>query len=390
VTGGVAAYKAAEILRQCQKLGAEVRVVMTPAATEFITPLTFQALSGAPVHTQLLDAEQESGMGHISLARWADVILVAPASADFIARLATGMANDLLSTLLLASEKTVMLAPAMNRAMYDDPNTQQNLNKLNGQGVIILGPGEGVQACGDIGLGRMLEPESLVASVVEHFNTGELAGLRVLLNAGPTREAIDPVRYISNHSSGKMGFALAQACVDAGAQVTLVAGPVLLDTPMGLERVDVISASEMADAVLSRSEPADIFIAAAAVADYTPAEIIDNKIKKKSAQMQLNLVKTIDVVATVAALPDAPFCVGFAAETDDLEAYAKGKLVNKSLDMIAANWVGREQGGFNSDENALSVYWNSGEQQLPSMPKLALAQQLVALIAKRYHEKNTD
>jgi len=390
VTGGVAAYKAAEILRQCQKLGAEVRVVMTPAATEFITPLTFQALSGAPVHTQLLDAEQESGMGHISLARWADVILVAPASADFIARLASGMANDLLSTLLLASEKTVMLAPAMNRAMYDDPNTQQNLNKLNGQGVIILGPGEGVQACGDIGLGRMLEPESLVASLVEHFNTGELAGLKVLLNAGPTREAIDPVRYISNHSSGKMGFALAQACVDAGAQVTLVAGPVQLETPMGLERVDVISASDMADAVLSRSEQADVFIAAAAVADYTPAEIIDNKIKKKSAQMQLNLVKTIDVVATVAALPDAPFCVGFAAETDDLEAYAKGKLVNKSLDMIAANWVGREQGGFNSDENALSVYWDSGEQQLSSMPKPALAQQLVALIAKRYHEKNTD
>ncbi|MEW5008207.1 bifunctional 4'-phosphopantothenoylcysteine decarboxylase/phosphopantothenoylcysteine synthetase [Cycloclasticus sp. 46_83_sub15_T18] len=390
VTGGVAAYKAAEILRQCQKLGAEVRVVMTPAATEFITPLTFQALSGAPVHTQLLDAEQESGMGHISLARWADVILIAPASADFIARLASGMANDLLSTLLLASEKTVMLAPAMNRAMYDDPNTQQNLNKLNGQGVIILGPGEGVQACGDIGLGRMLEPESLVASLVEHFNTGELAGLKVLLNAGPTREAIDPVRYISNHSSGKMGFALAQACVDAGAQVTLVAGPVQLEAPAGLERVDVISASEMADAVLSRSEQADIFIAAAAVADYTPAEIIDNKIKKKSAQMQLNLVKTIDVVATVAALPDAPFCVGFAAETDDLEAYAKGKLVNKSLDMIAANWVGREQGGFNSDENALSVYWDSGEQQLSSMPKPALAQQLVALIAKRYHEKNTD
>ncbi|MEW5010673.1 MAG: bifunctional phosphopantothenoylcysteine decarboxylase/phosphopantothenate--cysteine ligase CoaBC [Cycloclasticus sp.] len=390
VTGGVAAYKAAEILRQCQKLGAEVRVVMTPAATEFITPLTFQALSGAPVHTQLLDAEQESGMGHISLARWADVILIAPASADFIARLASGMANDLLSTLLLASEKTVMLAPAMNRAMYDDPNTQQNLNKLNGQGVIILGPGEGVQACGDIGLGRMLDPESLVASLVEHFNTGELAGLKVLLNAGPTREAIDPVRYISNHSSGKMGFALAQACVDAGAQVTLVAGPVQLEAPAGLERVDVISASEMADAVLSRSEQADIFIAAAAVADYTPAEIIDNKIKKKSAQMQLNLVKTIDVVATVAALPDAPFCVGFAAETDDLEAYAKGKLVNKSLDMIAANWVGREQGGFNSDENALSVYWDSGEQQLSSMPKPALAQQLVALIAKRYHEKNTD
>jgi len=389
VTGGIAAYKAAEILRQCQKLGAEVRVVMTPAATKFIAPLTFQALSGLPVHTQLLDAEEEAGMGHINLARWADVVLVAPASADFIARLASGMANDLLTTLLLATEKTVMLAPAMNRAMYDDLHTQKNLSKLKSHGVTILGPDEGVQACGEVGLGRMLEPDSLVHSLVEYFNTGELAGLNVLLNAGPTREAIDPVRYISNHSSGKMGFALAQACVDAGAHVTLVAGPVHLDTPAGLERVDVVSANDMAEAVLSKTNHSDIFIAAAAVVDYTPLEVIDNKIKKNSQQMQLELVKTTDILATVAALPKPPFCVGFAAETDNLEAYAKGKLVNKSLDMIAANWVGQAGSGFNSDENALSVYWNSGEQQLESMPKPALARELVALIAKRYHEKNT-
>jgi len=290
---------------------------------------------------------------------------------------------------LLAAETTVMLAPAMNRAMYDDLNTQKNLSKLESHGVVILGPGEGVQACGDVGLGRMLEPESLVQSLVEHFNTGELAGLNVLLDAGPTREAIDPVRYISNHSSGKMGFALAQACVDAGANVTLVAGPVNLSTPAGLARVDVVSAKEMAEAVLSRAEQSDIFIAAAAVADYTPVEVTDNKIKKNAQDMQLALVKTTDIVATVAALPEPPFCVGFAAETDDLEAYAKGKLANKSLDMIAANWVGRADSGFNSDDNALSVYWSNGSQELGSMPKPALARELVALIAKRYHEKNT-
>ena len=389
VTGGVAAYKAAEILRQCQKMGAEVRVVMTPSATEFITPLTFQALSGSPVHTQLLDAEQEAGMGHIHLARWADAILVAPASANFIARLASGMANDLLTTLLLATEKPVLLAPAMNRAMYDDSNTQKNIAKLKSQGVSIIGPGEGVQACGDVGLGRMLEPETLVSALVEHFNTGELAGVTVLLNAGPTREAIDPVRYISNHSSGKMGFALAQACVDAGAQVTLVAGPVQIETPAGLERIDVVSAKEMTQAVLSRVAQADVFVAAASVVDYTPAAVVDNKIKKNAPQMQLGLVKTLDILATVACAPAAPFCVGFAAETDNLEEYAKGKLSNKSLDMIAANWVGQEGSGFNSDTNALSVYWEDGGQQLETKPKPALARELVKLIAKRYHEKNT-
>lgn len=389
VTGGIAAYKAAEILRQCQIMGAEVRVVMTPAATEFITPLTFQALSGSPVHTQLLDAEEEAGMGHINLARWADVILVAPASADFIARFASGMADDLLTTLLLASEKTVMLAPAMNRAMFDDLNTQKNIRQLESQGVIILGPAEGVQACGEVGMGRMLEPEALADAVAEHFQTGELAGLNVLLNAGPTREAIDPVRYISNHSSGKMGFSLAQACVEAGAHVTLVAGPVHIPTPSGVERIDVISANEMAKAVMSKSKQADIFIASAAVVDYTPVEIADNKIKKSASEMQLTLVKTTDILTNVATEDESTFCVGFAAETDNLEVYAKDKLERKSLDMIAANWIGRDSGGFNSEYNALSVYWENGFQELDSMPKPELARELVALIAKRYHEKNT-
>ncbi len=389
VTGGIAAYKAAEILRQCQIMGAEVRVVMTPAATEFITPLTFQALSGSPVHTQLLDAEEEAGMGHINLARWADVILVAPASADFIARFASGMADDLLTTLLLASEKTVMLAPAMNRAMFDDLNTQKNIRQLESQGVIILGPAEGVQACGEVGMGRMLEPEALADAVAEHFQTGELAGLNVLLNAGPTREAIDPVRYISNHSSGKMGFSLAQACVEAGAHVTLVAGPVHIPTPSGVERIDVISANEMAKAVMSKSKQADIFIASAAVVDYTPVEIADNKIKKSASEMQLTLVKTTDILTNVATEDESTFCVGFAAETDNLEVYAKDKLERKSLDMIAANWIGRDSGGFNSEYNALSVYWENGFQELESMPKPELARELVALIAKRYHEKNT-
>lgn len=389
VTGGVAAYKAAELLRQCQAIGAEVRVVMTPAATEFITPLTFQALSGSVVHTTLLDAEQEAGMGHISLARWADVILVAPASANFIARLASGMANDLLTTILLAAEKPVMLAPAMNRAMYDDKSTQQNLLKLKDHGVVILGPDKGMQACGETGFGRMLEPESLVQAVVEHFHTGALAGLRVLLDAGPTQEPIDPVRYITNHSSGKMGFSLAQACVEAGAHVTLVSGPVQMKTPSGVERINVTTAAEMAEAVLANVECADIFIATAAVADYTPAMRSNSKIKKNSAEMQLHLIKTVDIVAAVAGLPSRPFCVGFAAETNDLVVFAKKKLEQKGLDMLAANWVGQENSGFNSDNNALTVFWKDGQCQLDNMPKPALASELVVLIAEKFNEKNT-
>ncbi|PCI21726.1 MAG: bifunctional phosphopantothenoylcysteine decarboxylase/phosphopantothenate--cysteine ligase CoaBC [Piscirickettsiaceae bacterium] len=389
VTGGIAAYKAAELLRQCQVLGAEVRVVMTPSATEFVTPLTFQALSGLPVHTQLLDAEQEAGMGHINLAKWADVIVVAPASANFIARLASGLANDLLTTVVLASEKKLMLAPAMNRVMYEDQNTRDNLSKLEQRGVAILGPDSGLQACGDIGFGRMLEPAELAQNIVDYFNTGELAGLKVLLSAGPTREAIDPVRYISNHSSGKMGFAVAQACVEAGAQVTLVTGPVQLETPSAVERIDVVSADEMAQAVLDRAKSTDIFIASAAVADYTPIDVSDNKVKKNKSEIQLSLRKTTDILQTVANSVTKPFCVGFAAETEKLEEYARHKLQQKNIDMIAANLVGMEGGGFNSDVNALTVLWQGGAYQLESMQKSMLAKKLVTLIANRFHEKNT-
>jgi len=389
VTGGIAAYKAAEFLRACQTLGAEVRVVMTPAATEFVTPLTFQALSGMPVHTKLLDAEQEAGMGHISLARWADVIVVAPASADFVARLASGMANDLLSTVVLASEKKLMLAPAMNQVMYADEKTQQNLAKLAGQGATILGPDAGLQACGDVGFGRMLEPDALAEEVVKYFHTGELAGLKVLLTAGPTREAIDPVRYISNHSSGKMGYAIAQACIEAGAHVTLVSGPVQLEAPSGVERLDVVSAEEMFEVVLARSDEADIFVATAAVADYKPSNVADHKVKKNKSEIQLNLSKTKDILKTVASSTAAPFCVGFAAETKNVEEYARIKLKNKKLDMVAANLVGVDEGGFNSNNNALTVIWSDGCVELDNKPKSALAKELVTLIANRFHEKDT-
>lgn len=389
VTGGIAAYKAAEFLRACQTLGAEVRVVMTHAATEFVTPLTFQALSGMPVHTKLLDAEQEAGMGHISLARWADVIIVAPASADFLARLASGMANDLLSTVVLASEKKIMLAPAMNQVMYADEKTQQNLAKLARDGATILGPDAGLQACGDVGFGRMLEPEALAEEVVAYFHTGELAGLNVLLTAGPTREAIDPVRYISNHSSGKMGYAMAQACVEAGATVTLVSGPVQVEPPSGVETLDVVSAEDMFDVVLAHSKDADIFIATAAVADYSPSNIAGHKVKKNKSEIQLNLSKTKDILQKVASLQAAPFCVGFAAETENVEDYARAKLDKKKLDMVAANLVGAEGSGFNSDNNALTVLWSSGCVELGNKPKSALAKELVTLIAKRFYEKNS-
>jgi len=389
VTGGIAAYKAAELLRQCQTLGAEVKVVMTQAATEFVTPLTFQALSGSTVHTQLLNPEEEAAMGHINLARWADLIVVAPASANFIARLASGVANDLLSTVLLATEKPIMVVPAMNQAMFADSATQTNLSLIKERGVMIEGPAEGLQACGDSGFGRMLEPVEIVGSIVEHFQTGALAGVNILLTAGPTREAIDPVRYISNHSSGKMGFALAQACADAGACVTLVAGPVNLETPSGVERVNVINAKEMAEAALTASVEAGIFIAVAAVADYTPVDVPTKKVKKDAATLQVELVKTKDILYEVAHLKEAPFCVGFAAETDDLEKYARSKLEKKSLDMVAANWVGQDNSGFNSDDNALSVYWRGGQQQLAHMPKTVLAHKLIELIAEKYHEKNS-
>lgn len=388
ITGGIAAYKAAELLRRLQDCGADVRVVMTPAATEFITPLTLQALSGHPVHTALLDPEAESGMGHIELARWADLVLVAPASADFMARLAQGQGNDLLSAVCLATSTSICLAPAMNQAMWKNPATQANADTLRQRGIKLWGPADGLQACGDTGPGRMLEVEDLLSKVAGQFDTGLLAGKRVLITAGPTREAIDPVRYISNHSSGKMGFALARACADAGAITTLVAGPVAQLSPTRVERIDVTSAQDMFDAVMSRVEAADILIAAAAVADYRPANISPAKIKKTSTDtMVLELVKNPDIVASVAALPAGPFTVGFAAETESVEQYARDKMQRKKLDMIIANDVSRTDIGFGSDDNAAMVFWPSGQAEYNKMSKAQLSKKLVEKLAELFSEK---
>jgi phosphopantothenoylcysteine decarboxylase / phosphopantothenate---cysteine ligase len=386
VTGGIAAYKSADLVRRLREAGAEVRVAMTAAATEFVGPLTFQALSGHPVHQDLLDPNAEAAMGHIELARWADTVLVAPASADFMARLAHGMANDLLTTLCLATDAPLVLAPAMNRLMWRNPATQANAQQLGSRGVRLLGPGAGEQACGEVGEGRMLEPLELVAALTRH--DGPLQGVRVLLTAGPTREPIDPVRYISNRSSGRMGFAVAAAAHRAGAQVTLVSGPVGLETPPGVERIDVESAAQMCASVLERAASTDIFIAAAAVADYRPAAAAPAKIKKTRTELGLALERTEDVLQRVANLPTPPFTVGFAAETHDLEHYARGKLERKRLDMIAANWVG-DGIGFDSADNALEVFWRDGHRSLEQQPKAQLAEALIALVAERYHAKNT-
>ena len=390
VSGGIAAYKAAELVRRLIKAGAEVRVVMTAGAQAFVTPLTFQALSGHPVHTELLDPEAELGMGHIQLARWADVVMIAPASANTLARLAAGEAGDLLSTLCLATEAPLCVAPAMNQQMWLDPATQSNTKTLQQRGVHVFGPAQGEQACGEVGPGRMLEPDELVLAVSALFETGALAGCRVLITAGPTREAIDPVRYISNHSSGKMGYALAQAAVEAGARVTLVSGPTRLSAPPMVERIEVESAQQMLEAVLPRATESEIFISTAAVADYRVEQIAGSKIKKDSDSLSLSLVKNPDILAMVSGMTEArPFCVGFAAETDQVRAHAQQKLHNKKLDMIAANQVGNTGGGmlgFNSDENALQVIWADGERELPLMSKDKLARELIQLIAAHYYK----
>lgn len=385
VTGGIAAYKAAELVRRLREAGAEVQVVMTEAATAFVTPLTFQALSGRPVHVRWLDHEAEAAMGHIDFARWADVVLIAPASADFIARLAAGMAGDLLSALSLASQAPLLVAPAMNHAMWSHPATQANLATLKSRGVTLLGPAAGEQACGEVGWGRMLEPAELVNGVAAHFAQGPLAGLRVLVTAGPTREAIDPVRYIGNRSSGKMGYAVAQACALAGASVTLVSGPVALESPRGVARVLVESAAQMREAVLAHSGDCDIFIATAAVADYRPRQAAANKIKKDAAELSLELERNADILAEVAAQSPRPFVVGFAAETEALEQHARVKLERKRLDMVAANRVGEAGTGFEADDNALLVLWPGGQTALPRAPKTELARQLINIIAERYH-----
>ncbi len=392
VSGGIAAYKSPDLVRRLRERGHEVRVVMTRAARDFITPLSLQAVSGQAVHTTLLDQGAEAAMGHIELARWADVVLIAPASADIIARLAHGLADDLLSTLCLATDASIVVAPAMNRRMWAAAATQANVNTLRARGVRLLGPGSGDQACGETGEGRMLEPAELAADLdavvpPDGQETG-LAGLGVLITAGPTREAIDPVRYISNHSSGKMGYAVAAAARAAGASVILVSGPSDLPAPPGVERVQVESAAEMHGAVLSRVEGCDIFIAAAAVADYRPAEISEHKIKKKDRAMEIALVRNVDILAEVAGRDHSPFTVGFAAETEKLESHAREKLTRKCLDMIAANPVGGASPGFGVDTNRLRVFWKGGEADLGEASKTELAQRLVALVTERFREKH--
>ncbi len=387
VTGGIAAYKAADLVRQLRAVGAEVQVVMTEAAVRFITPLTLQALSGRAVRTGLWDSAAEAAMGHIELARWAQGVVVAPASADFLAKLRAGRADDLLTTLCLATEAPIAVAPAMNQRMWRHPATQENIAVLKARGVQVWGPEEGAQACGETGPGRMLEALELRRRIAAWLKPGPLQGRRVLVTAGPTREAIDPVRFLSNRSSGKMGYALAQAAVEAGAQVILVSGPTALGLPPLVELVRVESAHEMYAAVMARVAGIDIFIAAAAVADFTPAAAQPKKIKKGIDRLRLELVRTQDILAAVAGLPERPFTVGFAAETENLKQSAQAKLERKGLDMIAANPVGSGL-GFEVDENSLWVLWPGGERHLPTASKSELARQLLALIVERYEAKN--
>ncbi|MGD8591769.1 MAG: bifunctional phosphopantothenoylcysteine decarboxylase/phosphopantothenate--cysteine ligase CoaBC [Gammaproteobacteria bacterium] len=383
ITGSIAAYKAAELVRELKKAGAQVRVAMTESACEFVTPLTFQALSGNPVHTQLLDEQAEAGMGHIELARWTDALLIAPASADFIARLAQGRADDLLSAVCLACEAPIAVAPAMNKHMWSNPATQANVVTLKSRNIAIYGPAQGEQACGDVGEGRMLEAPELAELVSQRFQTGALSGKTVLVTAGPTWEAIDPVRFIANRSSGKMGFAIAQAAIEAGARAVLIAGPVQLPTPPDAQRINVRSAQQMYDAVMQHIDNCDIFISTAAVADYRPEKPASQKMKKDAVTLNIQLVKNPDILAEVARQYPQVFTVGFAAETHDVEHYAQGKLQAKSLNMIAANQVGNGELGFESEQNALSVYWHGGKQELPRTSKSHLARQLISLIAEK-------
>lgn len=385
VSGGIAAYKSCELVRRLRDLDAEVRVVMTEGATHFVSPTTFQALSGQSVRVSLWDAQAEAAMGHIELARWAERILVAPASADLIARLAHGMADDLLSTLCLASAAPLYLAPAMNQQMWAHPAVQANVEILRRHGAQLLGPADGDQACGDVGSGRMLEPQQLRDALQASFGNQALAGLRVLISAGPTYEDIDPVRFLGNRSSGKMGFAVAEAAASAGAEVTLVAGPVSLATPVGVSRrIDVRSAAQMHAAVMDAAPHADIYIGAAAVADYRPTAVSEIKLKKKEgADLSLQLSENPDILASLSAQTAHPFLVGFAAETHDVASYAQGKLRNKGLDMIAANKVGGGL-GFEATDNALTLYWNDGSVELQRAAKCELACQLIDHVAQRY------
>ncbi|HHF2891657.1 bifunctional phosphopantothenoylcysteine decarboxylase/phosphopantothenate--cysteine ligase CoaBC [Vibrio diabolicus] len=385
ISGGIAAYKCAELTRRLIERGAQVQVVMTKAAKEFITPLTMQAVSGRPVSDSLLDPAAEASMGHIELAKWADLVLLAPATADLIARMSAGMGNDLLTTLVLATDSPVAVSPAMNQQMYRNIATQENIATLARRGMHIWGPAAGEQACGDVGPGRMLEPMQLVHLCEQFFQPKLLEGKSILITAGPTREAIDPVRYITNHSSGKMGYALASAAAQMGAKVTLVSGPVSLNTPVGVERINVSSAQEMHEAVMAHANQHDAFISCAAVADYRPQTIASQKLKKTEGndEMVINMVKNPDIVASVAAMTEKrPFTVGFAAETNDVETYARGKLTKKNLDMICANDVSVAGQGFNSNDNAITLYWPEGELALALESKEALS---FRILEKMHH-----
>jgi len=391
VCGGIAAYKSAELTRRLIDQGAQVRIVMTASAKEFITPLTMQAVSGHAIYDSLLDPQAEAGMGHIELAKWADLILVAPATANTIARLRAGMADELLTTLCIASASPLAIAPAMNQQMYLSAATQENLSVLKERGVTIWGPAQGLQACGDVGPGRLLEVPDLVELCCDFFAVSEqpLLGINVVITAGPTQEAIDPVRYISNHSSGKMGFSLAEAALAMGANVTVIAGPVNLSLPTAVKRLNVKSAREMHQAALDSLATTDIFIACAAVADYRAEEIHSEKMKKKADtdSITLTLVKNPDIIADVASAIDRPFCVGFAAETNDVEAYALGKLQRKNLDLIAANDVSVSTQGFNSDNNALTVFSKDSRFDIPLSSKKEVAIQLLKVVSEQFNKK---
>ena len=383
ISGGIAAYKCAELIRRLKEHGCEVKVVMTESAKHFITPLTMQAVSGEIVSDSLLDPAAEAAMGHIEFAKWADLILVAPATCNIIAKMATGIADDLLTTLLLATPAKVAVAPAMNQQMYAHAATQANLATLKARNVLIWGPGKGEQACGDVGSGRMLEPHELVALCVENQPPQILAGKTITITAGPTREPLDPVRFISNHSSGKMGYALAEAALLLGANVNLISGPVTIKAPTGANLINIESAEQLLNEALVYAPQSDAFIGCAAVADYRAGEVATQKMKKQGDELTLTLVKNPDVIAAVANIEkNRPYTVGFAAETQNVESYAKGKLVNKNLDMICANDVSQSGLGFNSDQNALTLYWQNKQLELPVSSKSTIALKVIEQLAK--------
>ena len=394
ITGGIAAYKCPDLVRHLKKAGAQVRVVLTESASHFVAPMTLQAVSGNAVSKELFDPTAELSMSHIELAKWADLVLIAPATANIIAKMANGIADDLLSTMCLATPAKIVIAPAMNQQMYKAAATQQNLATLESRNTLVLGPDEGFQACGDIGPGRMVEPTTIVENINNYFlANSELAGTTITITAGPTIEELDPVRYISNYSSGKMGFAIAKAAAEMGATVNLISGPVNLTTPNNVNRINVKSAKQMYDEALVLAEKSAIFISCAAVADYRAETIAKNKIKKTddSNELVIKLVKNPDIVASIAGLKEhRPFVVGFAAETNDVKTYALKKLTTKNLDLICANDVSDHNIGFNSDQNALTLYWRNGEQTLPLSSKQQLAKQLLQAVITRYKASHDE